>query len=188
MLFISTELDAINLILSGIGEAPVNSLTESESIDVDNARRLLTSVSRNIQRQGWQFNTLANVTVMPDTNSKKIRYNPLWIKVTATNGEVYVKRGDFLYNLTQKTYTFKEAVQLTIIEAVDFEDLPEEFKVFITAEATIFFQERYLGDENVSQELRIEESRAYADIVQYCIDTGSNMLQTVGMQSALERR
>ena len=38
MLFVSTELDAINLILSGIGEAPVNSLTESESIDVDNAR------------------------------------------------------------------------------------------------------------------------------------------------------
>ena len=54
--------------------------------------------------------------------------------------------------------------------------------------AAIFFQERYLGDENVSQELRIEESRAYADIVQYCIDTGSNMFQTTGMQSALERR
>ena len=76
MLFVSTELDAINLILSSIGEAPVNSLTESESIDVDNARSLLDTVSRNIQRQGWQFNTLTNVTVMPDTNSKKIRYNP----------------------------------------------------------------------------------------------------------------
>lgn len=70
MLFVSTELDAINLILSSIGEAPVNSLTESESIDVDNARSLLDTVSRNIQRQGWQFNTLTNVTVMPDTNSK----------------------------------------------------------------------------------------------------------------------
>lgn len=188
MLFVSTELEAINLILSGIGEAPVNSLTESESIDVDNARSLLATVSRNIQRQGWQFNTLTNVTIMPDTNSKKIRYNPSWIKITATNGEVYVKRGDFLYNLTEKTDTFNEDVQLTIIEAVDFEDLPDEFKVFITAEAAIFFQERYLGDENVSQELRIEESRAYADIVQYCIDTGSNIFQTTGMQSALERR
>ena len=67
MLFVSTELDAINLILSGIGEAPVNSLTESESIDVDNARSLLATVSRNIQRQGWQFNTLTNVTIMSDT-------------------------------------------------------------------------------------------------------------------------
>lgn len=188
MLFVSTELDAINLILSGIGEAPVNSLTESESIDVDNARSLLATVSRNIQRQGWQFNTLTNVTIMPDTNSKKIRYNPSWIKIIATNDEVYVKRGDFLYNLTEKTDTFNEEVQLTIIEAVDFEDLPDEFKTFIAAEAAIFFQERYLGDENVSQELRIEESRAYADIVQYCIDTGSNMFQTTGMQSALERR
>jgi hypothetical protein len=188
MLFVSTELDAINLILSGIGEAPVNSLTESESIDVDNARSMLATVSRDIQRQGWQFNTLTNVTIMPDTNSKKIRYNPSWIKITATNGEVYVKRGDFLYNLTEKTDTFNEDIQLTIIEAVDFEDLPDEFKTLITAEAAIFFQERYLGDENVSQELRIEESRAYADIVQYCIDTGSNMFQTTGMQSALERR
>ena len=36
MLFVSTELDAINLILSGIGEAPVNSLTDSESTAVYN--------------------------------------------------------------------------------------------------------------------------------------------------------
>lgn len=188
MLFVSTELDAINLILSGIGEAPVNSLTESESIDVDNARSLLSTVSRSIQRQGWQFNTVSNVTVMPDTNSKKIRYNPSWIKIAATNGEVLVKRGDFLYNLSENTDTFTDEIQLNIIEALDFEDLPDEFKAFITAEAAILFQARYLGDDNVSQELRMEEARAYADIVQYCIDTGSNMFQTTGMQSALERR
>lgn len=188
MLFVSSELDAINLILSGIGEAPVNSLTESESIDVDNARSLLSTVSRSIQRQGWQFNTISNVMVLPDTNSKKIRYNPSWIKITAVNGEVLVKRGEFLYNLSEKTDTFKDAIQLNIIEALDFEDLPDEFKSFITAEAAILFQARYLGDDNVSQELRTEEARAYADIVQYCIDTGSNMFQTTGMQSALERR
>mgnify|MGYP001024817008 CR=1 FL=1 len=188
MLFVSTELDAINLILSSIGEAPVNSLTESESIDVDNARRLLSTVSRTVQRQGWQFNTLNNVVIKPDTNSKKVRYNPSWIKVIAMDGMIYVKRGDFLYNLTEKTDTFKNDIQLNIIEAIDFEDLPDEFKSYITAEAAIYFQERYLGDDSVSQELRMEEAKAYADIVQYCIDTGSNMLQTAGMQSALERR
>lgn len=107
MLFISTELDAINLILSSIGEAPVNSLTESESIDVDNARRLLSTVSRTVQRQGWQFNTLNNVVVKPDTNSKKVRYNPSWIKVIAMDGMIYVKRGDFLYNLTEKQIHLK---------------------------------------------------------------------------------
>lgn len=188
MLFISTELDAINLILSSIGEAPVNSLTESESIDVDNARSLLATVSRRIQRQGWQFNTLLNVTVKPDVQSKRIRYNPTWIKVTSMTGETLVKRGGFLYNLSAMTDVFNNDILLTIIEAIAFEDLPDEFKAYITAEAAIYYQERYLGDENISQELRMEEAKAYADIVQYCIDTGSNMLQTAGMQSLLERR
>ena len=57
MLYASSELDAINLILSSVGESPVNSLAESQSVDVDNAISTLEGVSRTIKRKGWEFNT-----------------------------------------------------------------------------------------------------------------------------------
>lgn len=188
MLYIIDELSAVNLILASIGEAPVNSLDASESIDADNAKTLLEATSRTVQRQGWQFNILTNVNIVPDINSKRVRYNPTWIKFTASNGLNYVKRGDFLYNISEQTFDIPSAITATIIEAVDFEDLPDEFKVYITGQAAILFQARYLGDDSISQELRMEVSNAYADLVQYSIDTGSSMYNITGMQSALERR
>ena len=76
---------------------------------------------------------------------------------------------------------------MTIIEALAFDDLPDVFKTYITAKAAIQFQARYLGDDNISQELYQEAAEAYADLVQYSIDTGTNMYRITGMQSLLQR-
>lgn len=187
MLYVSTELDAINLILASIGEAPVNTLN-SESIDADNAKALLMATSRNTQRQGWQFNTVLGSVLLPDNISKRILYNPTWIKLIPTDGFIYVKRGEYLFNLSENTYEFDKEITVNIVEAVDFDDLPDEFKTYITAQTAIIFQSRYLGDDSISEELRAEMAQAYSDIVQYSIDTGTNMYQMTGMQSALERR
>lgn len=187
MLFISTELDAVNALLASVGDAPVNSLDDTQSIDVYNALRMLEEMSRQIQRRGWQFNTELNVTLKPDVKNKQIRYNPTWIQLFSTNYKVYVKRGDYLYNLTDKTLVFDKDIIVNIIEAVDFEDMPDCFKSYITAKAAIKFQSRYLGDTNVSQMLVAESNEAYADIVQYTIDTGENMLLTPIVMPVLNR-
>ena len=188
MLYASSELDAINLILSSVGESPVNSLAESQSVDVDNAISTLTGVSRAIQRKGWEFNTRSSVSVLPDKTNNQIRYNPTWISISSDDDKTYVKRGDYLYNLTDSTFTFEKAISLNIIEAVDFEDLPDVFKTYIVTKAAIQFQTRYLGDDSVSQELVQEYSEAYSDIMQYSIDTGTNMFEIDGMADMLERR
>ena len=188
MLYASSELDAINLILSSVGESPVNSLAESQSVDVDNAISTLEGVSRTIQRKGWEFNTRSSVSVLPDKTNNQIRYNPTWISISSDDDKIYVKRGDYLYNLTDSTFTFEKAISLNIIEAVDFEDLPDVFKTYIVTKAAIQFQTRYLGDDSVSQELVQEYSEAYSDIVQYSIDTGTNMFEIDGMADMLERQ
>lgn len=187
MLFISDEIDAINIILAAVGESPVNTLNNTQSVDVDNAIRMLDGVSRTIQGKGWDFNTSSEQTVIPDSTNNKIRYNPTWINITSTDGNTYVKRGDYLYNLTSNTYKFEKNITLTIIEAVDFEDLPDVFKTYITAKAASKFQAKYFGDDNVENELLSEVADAYAEIVQYSIDTGKNMYQITGMAGLLER-
>ena len=52
-----TELEAVNVLLTTIGEAPVNTLTGNQVTDVTIANQVLTEVSREVQAQGWHFNT-----------------------------------------------------------------------------------------------------------------------------------
>ena len=64
-----TELEAVNVLLTTIGEAPVNTLTGNQVTDVTIARQVLNEVSREVQSQGWYFNTENGVTLTPDNNT-----------------------------------------------------------------------------------------------------------------------
>ena len=55
----TTELEAVNIMLSSIGEAPVNSLS-SGLVDAELAQTTLHNVSREVQAAGWSFNTEYN--------------------------------------------------------------------------------------------------------------------------------
>lgn len=51
------ELDAVNLVLSAIGESAINSIDDTANADVANIRRLLNNYNRRVQTRGWTFNT-----------------------------------------------------------------------------------------------------------------------------------
>lgn len=53
----TTELEAVNSMLSAVGEAPVASLEGPLPTDVVLARNILQRTSREVQEQGWRFNT-----------------------------------------------------------------------------------------------------------------------------------
>ena len=63
-----TELEAVNVMLTTIGEAPVNTLTGNQVTDVTIAQQVLNEVNREVQSQGWYFNTENGVTLTPDNN------------------------------------------------------------------------------------------------------------------------
>lgn len=52
----TTELEALNTVLGGIGESPVDSL-ESTQPDVLSCLRILRETSREVQSGNWRFNT-----------------------------------------------------------------------------------------------------------------------------------
>ena len=66
----TTELEAVNTMLSTIGEAPVNSLTGSLPTDASMAKNILNEVNREVQSGGWKFNTSYKSTLSRDTNNK----------------------------------------------------------------------------------------------------------------------
>ena len=53
----TTELEAVNTILSTIGEAPINSLTGALPVDATVAKNVLSEIAREVQSAGWHFNT-----------------------------------------------------------------------------------------------------------------------------------
>ena len=65
----STELEAVNTILSTIGEAPLNSLSGSLPVDGTMAKNVLSEISREVQSAGWHFNTHYKSTLTRDTNN-----------------------------------------------------------------------------------------------------------------------
>lgn len=188
MLGIMTKMEAINTILSAIGESPIDTLDENDNVDVANALRILDTTSRSIQMQGYDFNTYASLVLQPDTYTKQIRFNKNLLHWKATNGSVYVKRGDFFYDMTNSTDSFSDAITLKAIVAVDFEDLPTAFKDYITAKTARKFQTQYLGDSVLSQDLQIAEAEAYQRIIEYDMNMSTyNMFNLTGVAAALER-
>ena len=59
----TTELQAVNIMLSVIGEAPINTLAGSTTTDVSIAINLLNETSMSVQSMGWNFNTHYNYSV-----------------------------------------------------------------------------------------------------------------------------
>ena len=66
----TSELESVNTILSTIGEAPLNTLSGSLPVDGTIAKNTLSEVAREVQSQGWNFNTHYKVTLSRDTNNK----------------------------------------------------------------------------------------------------------------------
>ena len=107
----TTELEAINTILSTIGEAPLNTLTGSLPVDGTIAKNVLSEVAREVQSQGWHFNTHINVTLARDTDNKlPIATNVVRVELDPrkySKGQYdIVQRDSFLYNLAENKDTF----------------------------------------------------------------------------------
>ena len=72
----TTELESINIMLAAIGEAPVNSLTGTVPVDVRLAQSTLTEVNKEIQSEGWSFNTEIDVTLVRVTSISVLKLHP----------------------------------------------------------------------------------------------------------------
>ena len=59
----TTELQAVNTLLSIIGEAPVKSITGNTGVDVAMALQILDETNVEVQSRGWHFNTEKNKTL-----------------------------------------------------------------------------------------------------------------------------
>lgn len=169
----SNELDAVNEILSSVGSSPVNSLEDDLNVDVLNAKRILKAVSIEIQSRGYNFNTLTNIYLQPDSDTNFVPYGRDYIRAFSV-GYKLVNRSGYFFDLETNTDKFPEGLTIgELVREIPFEELPTLFRKYITVRSARIFQMRYLTSSDIDQHLQIEEAGCYADIIDYELMSGN---------------
>ena len=169
------ELPAVNQILQSCGQAPVTTLDQTNP-DVAIAYQTLLEVSREVQAEGWSFNSEFHYEMTPDTNNEiLIPNNMLQIDLShnaANLDKDVIRRSGKLYDRANHTYTFTEKVECDITWLFDWVDLPVPIADFITARAATVVSSRIVGDGNQYQILQQKEAFARASAMEYECNQG----------------
>ena len=159
----TTELECINIMLAAIGEAPVNSLTGTVPVDVRLAQSTLTEVNKQVQSEGWSFNTEIDVT-LPRDGSNNI---PLGTDVLRVDAQTHdhpsidpIQRGLKLYDRKNNTFVFDEDIKCTVVYFRSFNELPEQARSYMTIKAARIFIDRLISDQSLSTYTQEDEIRA----------------------------
>jgi len=163
-----TELEAVNILLSAIGEAAVSSLETATTVEVTQAKKLLSNVNRAAQQKGWHFNTEWDVVLTRDSENRI----PLSQSILSVYqpGQLMTIRGMsgdmYAYDLDNNTFTWTKNLNNAVtITLLDFIDSPNTFRQYVTTRAARIFQEEIIGQVSAETVNRQEEAEAYADLL-----------------------
>jgi hypothetical protein len=155
--------------LGVIGESPVNTISGSSlPVSVVTALNVLDEVSREVQSEGWHFNTeFEYPLVRNSSNQFSLPTNTLKIDTPIdkyTDIDV-VQRGTSLYDRKNHTDVFNEDLEVTITFELTFEDLPQQFRTYINIKAARKFANRFLGSPEIESFTLRDEINAKATAV-----------------------
>jgi len=181
-----TELEAVNVLLTTIGEAPVNTLTGNQVTDVSIAQQVLNEVSREVQAQGWHFNTEDGVELSPDGFNEIIVPADI-ARIDARDYNI-VRREGKLFDLDKRSYEFSSKIKVSIVYFQDFLQLPDVAKKYITTRASRIFSDRLLNSEVIHKTTSRDEQKALIDLKEYQGDTADyNMMDSFSVSRVMNR-
>ena len=176
----TTELQAVNIMLSTIGESPVNTLSGAglpqEAVV---ARTVLHETSVSVQSEGWNFNTQRHVRLVPDTEGYLIApSNCVQIVQTEPKPSPQITlRGTKVFNLSEGSYFFRTPIYADMVLLLDFNELPQTARQYVTTKASRSFQQRFVGSQTLDAYTQEAELKARYELLSYETREGNwNML------------
>ena len=175
----TTELEAINIMLAAIGEAPVNSLTGTVTADVRTAQSTLNEVNKEVQSEGWSFNTEIDVTLTRDA-SKQIALSTDILRIDPNIHQHptidAIQRGLKLYDRLNNKFEFDEDLICTVVYFRTFNEIPEPAKRYINIKAARIFVDRLVSDDGLRTYTQQDEMRARAILMETDLANGDHNL------------
>jgi hypothetical protein len=162
----TTTLEAVNQCLFAIGEAPVNSVENSGLVDAVTALRTVANVNREVQASGWHWNTEKNFKLVPDNDGNlSLAANVMKVDTVGSDESLdLVQRGQRLYDRDNHTYTFTKSVTVEMVMLLDFEEIPEAARNYITLRAARRFQQNTVGSTELAGFQQVDEARALVNL------------------------
>ena len=185
----TTKLEAINIMLSTIGESPVNSLN-SGLVDAEMAETMLANISKSVQGEGWHFNREEAFPVSPNVSGEVIiPSNTLRADASlAANSKDLIQRGTRMYDKKNHTYNIGETVKLDLIIELDFTELPEVARRYIAIKAARVFQDRVVGSDSLHGFTVQDEAAAYFQLKEFELDSEDfNIMDNYDVYRVLDR-
>ena len=159
MATLTSQLESVNVMLGHIGETPINTLTGSLPVSATTALSTLNEVSKEIQSEGWHFNSEKDVTLSPVDGTITVPTNA--VQVDAEDKTIdLVQRGSSLFDRANNTSTFEKSVKVNLIRLLDWDSLPEEARRYITLRASRIFQGRTVGSRELEALIARDEYQA----------------------------
>lgn len=170
---LTDTLDAVNTVLQVIGEAPVNTVVNSESVDVADALNAINEQSRALQSEGWHWNEEIDLKLIPNNAdqiplpSNCLHVNHAYWSVSGSRLPALIsERARKLYNGDTHSYTFTDPVYVDMLVILDFEEMPEYARRYVTIVAAQQFQARKQGEQIVNAVTEEQVIRARATLEQ----------------------
>lgn len=175
--FMLSELEAINTMLTTIGQSPVNSITGAVNQDVATAKHILKEARMQTLVRGWKFNTEYNVDLLPDAADGRVRVPVEALRVDINQRELGyhdpVQRGQYLYDLKSRTYNWSRGFKVDLVVHLEWDQLPESARRYIEAKAAHTFAVRMDVDENRRRAAKENEIECLAALTNHNTDIGN---------------
>jgi hypothetical protein len=156
----TTRLQAINTMLSCIGENPVSTLTGPLNADVVVAQQILDEVCRDLMSREWSWNTLRKQTLVADVNGN-VAIPSNWVRVDHPSKD-YAKKGTKLYDRENETAVFSGSVtDLVAVVLLEWDDMPEPARRYAMIRAGRTLGARMVNSEKVVAFSERDEMQAF---------------------------
>ena len=167
----STELDAVNQILSSVGQAPVTT-RDLQNPEVAIVLTTLREVNKQVQAEGWNYNVERGYEFTPDSTTKHIAYPTNVLQLDTSK---FKHRDDFdpvrrdgkFYDRLKHTYEWDNAIEADVTWLFEFEDVPPAIQLYITARAARLAANKMVGDTTLFQLLQEQELQTRAAALEY---------------------
>jgi len=177
----TTYLEAVNLVLQMMGEAPVSGLTGQFGLS-QQASDAIATASRKVMMEGWSFNTDYQRTLQRNSVTNQIDVPASALRVEINRFDYssldIVQRGSKLYDRKNNTYVFTQDIKADVSFGLEWDELPEHARRFIAVTAGRELQQSIVGSselDKINYGMELEARSAFMEIE--TTTSSHNMLQ-----------
>jgi hypothetical protein len=166
----TTLVEAVNVLLANLGEAPIVTLEDSQNTESAVAERTILEFHREGQTRGWSWNTEQAYQFERDAATMEIVVPANVVRFAPDAyqwAHRFQLRGQRVYDRLNRTYKLLDipSLQADVTLLLSWDEVPEVYNRWVTIRAAKVFQERILSADSLSVYTAEQENRAFMELM-----------------------